>query len=367
MEPDITRKLDEAAGPPALPPDIGAILAIGRRRRRSARGAAALFSVLLATVIGVSGDHVRDIVRDDRSPAAGGLALGTEAGGIVFGASENGDRESALYVMNPAGGDPKQILDEPVGGEMSPAWSPNGELVAFAMNVTPGEDPGSVDTNMEIFVVRSDGTGLRRMTDHPGLDTNPAWSPDGTRIAFTRWPDAAASEGGDAVAIWSMNRNGSGLERLTHGPGLSDQASWSPDGEHIAFSRYVSARDAYAVFITEAEAKEVRRPQAITHSPYGVTSTSPSWSPDGTRIAFVRDENQNRGGDSNIYVIDSDGSNPHRITGESGYYNDPTWSPDGKSIAFIRGNRIWEMPPDSRDPRPLGGGYESLGGIDWAR
>ena len=301
-----------------------------------------------------------------RAPVAGGIAQPPESGGIVFAATATGDRENAVYVTDEDDGDRSQLLDEPVGGEMAPAWSPDGTLVAFAMNVAAGPDPDTVDTNMEIFVMRSDGTGMRRLTDHPGLDTNPAWSPDGSRIAFTRWPDGPASEGGNRVAIWALNADGSGLERLTHGPGLADQAEWSPDGERIAFSRYVTSKDAYAIFTIEARAEGVRRNLAVTDAPHGVSSTSPSWSPNGARIVFVRGRNQNRLADSELYLVDPNGDNLERVTAEGGSYHDPTWSPDARSIAFIRDSRIFVIRPLGREPRILAEGYTRISGIDWA-
>jgi Tol biopolymer transport system component len=366
MESDISQMLEKAAGPPASPADIGSIIASGRRRRRTHRATAVVLTAVLVTAIGGGAGRVREALRDYRTPVAGGFARPSEPGGIVFTAIAAGDRENAVYVADEDDGERSRLLDEPVGGEMAPAWSPDGLLVAFAMNVAPGTDPDTIDTNMEIFVMRSDGTGLRRLTDHPGLDTNPAWSPDGLRIAFTRWPEGPASEGGDRVAIWALNADGSGLERLTHGPGLADQAEWSPDGERIAFTRYVTSKDAYAIFTMEARAEGVRRLLAVTDAPYGVSSTSPSWSPDGSRIIFVRDENQNRLGDSELYLMEPNGDNLQRVTAEGGSYHDPTWSPDGRGIAFVREDRIFVIRPLGREPRVLTEGYTSIGGIDWA-
>jgi TolB protein len=366
MESDIRRMLDEAAGPPPPAADVGSIIARGRRRRQSTRMAAVLLSVALVALVGLGAGRVRELVRAETAPAVGGIARPPEGGGIVFAATDVGDRENALYVMDEDGGDRRALLDEPVGGEMAPAWAPDGTLVAFAMNVAPGEDPDAVDTNMEIFVVRSDGTGLRRLTNHPGPDTNPAWSPDGSWIAFTRWPDGAASEGGDRVGIWTMKADGSDLHRLTHGPGLADQAAWSPDGELIAFSRYVISKDAYAIFTMEAHAEDVRRSYAVTDAPYGVSSTSPSWSPDGSRIAFVRDADQNRLADSNLYLVDPDGRNLRRVGAQGGAYHDPTWSPDGHSIAFVGDGRIYVTRPDGRELRTRAEGYSRISGIDWA-
>jgi Tol biopolymer transport system component len=366
MESDIRRMLDEAAGPPATVTDVGSIIARGRRRRRSSRMAAVLLSVALVAFAGVGAGLVRDLFRTERAPAGGGISRPPDTGGLVLAASQAGDRESALYLMDGDGGDRNLLLDEPVGGEMAPAWSPDRTLLAFAMNVAPGDDPDTVDTNMEIFVVRSDGTSLQRLTYHPGLDTNPAWSPDGSRIAFTRWPEGPASEGGDRVAIWAMSSDGSDLERLTLGPGLADHAAWSPDGDHIAFSRYVISRDAYVIFTMEAHAEEVRRFHTVTEAPYGVSSTSPSWSPDGRRIAFVRDSDQNRLGDRDLYLVDSTGGNLERVTAEGGSYYDPTWSPDGASIAFIRGTQVSVISLDGRDLQTLASGFTRMSGIDWA-
>jgi TolB protein len=357
--------LDDAAGPPATRADIGSIIAEGRRRRRLHRAAGVVLALVLVPVGGLGALRVGEVLRENRARVTGAIGRPPDTGGIVVAATEAGDSESALYLVDPDGGDGSLLLDEPVGGEMSPAWSPDGRLVAFVMNVAPGSDPDTIDTNMEIFVVRSDGTGLRRLTEHPGLDTNPAWSPDGSRIAFTRWPDGPASEGGNRVAIWAMNSDGSHLERLTYGPGIADQATWSPDGEQIAFSRYVKSKDAYAIFTTEAHAGEVRRFHAVTDARYGVSSTSPSWSPDGARIAFVRDEDQNRLGDSALYLVDPQGGNLQRGTKQQGPYHDPTWSPHGPSIAFIRGDRIWVLRPNGTE-RTLAAGFTRISGIDWA-
>lgn len=364
MESDIRRMLEEAAGPAGPAPDIGSIITRGRRRRRSQRAIGVGLSVVLVTAVGVGVARVTEAVRDARAPVAGGIARPPEREGIVVAATEAGDREPALYVLDPEGGGHSLLLEGPAGGVMAPAWSADGTLVAFAMNVAPGDDPDTVDTNMEIFVVRSDGTGLRRLTDHPGLDTNPAWSPDGSRIAFTRWPDGAASEGGSRVAIWAVNADGSNLERLTLGPGLADHADWSPNGEEIAFSKYVKSKDAYAIFTMEARAEDVRRFHVVTNAPRGVSNTSPAWSPDGSRIAFIRDGDQNRSGDSELYVVDSGGAHLRRVTTGGGSYYDPTWAPDGRGLAFIDGNRIRVIGPNTPE-RTLGSGYSEISGIDW--
>jgi Tol biopolymer transport system component len=232
---------------------------------------------------------------------------------VVFGASVEGDEESALYLMDAEGGGRTKLIDEPVGGEMSPAWSP-----------------------------------------------------DGARIAFTRWPDAAASEGGDGVAIWAMNADGSDLERLTYGPGLADHAAWSPDGQHIAFSRYVTSKDAYAIFTMDPDVEEVRRIHAVTGALRREQLLSLVVAGRITHRLRQRRESEPARRQQPLRHR----SRWHRpATGQrrGGSYDDPTWSPDGRSIAFIGGNQIWVMRRDGRDLRTLGRGYDGINGIDWAR
>jgi TolB protein len=321
---------------------------------------------------GMALDWPRFLQASSEKRPAGGSTIG-EGTGIVFGAVGNVEREDgALFVIDPLGGAGRQILDEPVGGEMAPAWSPDRTMIAFSMNVTPGEDADTVDTNMEIFVVDADGTDLRRLTHHAGTDSNPSWSPDGTRIAFTRFPDGAVRESDSAVSIWSVTVDGSRLRELTGGPGLVDHPSWSPSGQEIAFHRYVAEDDAYDIFVMDMDGEDVRR---LPHTPAG-SNTQPAWSPDGSRIAFVNDVDQNRLGGSNLYVADI-ASTPdvQQVTADTGSLHDPAWSPDGSALALIRTTEgRGRLSPKERivvvrlgrgPMRSLGGTYEMVNGLDW--
>ena len=191
------------------------------------------------------------------------------------------------------------------------------------------------DGNREIYVMNNDGTQQVRLTNNPGTDDYPAWSPDGTKIAFLS---------GNSLKL--MNADGTNQTQLTTvaiAPncdifyGFSCGLSWSPDGAKIAFT------DDAGIFTIDMDGSNRIN---LTNSPE--TDTHPSWSPDGSRIAFARDT-----GSGSItfliYTMNADGTNPTRWNGSGSSGNlgdlDPSWSSDGNRIAAI----LNRFPVDSSD------------------
>ena len=171
-----------------------------------------------------------------------------------------------------------------------------------------------------VFVVNADGSNARTLTNRPlAFDAHPAWSPDGTRIAFESTVDGKR-------AIWLMQADGQGLRRLTEVTGAATETApaWSPRGDRIAFA---SDRDGNSeIYVVGADGAGARR---VTDHP--ANDSVPSWSPDGARIAFVTD----RDGTPGIWAMTADGSGPVRlVAGSADPGSKPAWTPDGRSIAF---------------------------------
>ena len=231
---------------------------------------------------------------------------------------------------------PTNLTSSP-GYKLSPSWSPDGRRIAFESQFLPSE--------LDIYVMNADGSGLVRLTNNPARDSFEGWSPDGLRIAFTS--DRDGNEDVYNPDIYIVNVDGSGLVRLTDGPGWDDQPSWSPDGQRIAF---VSDRDSNAdynsdIYIVNVDGSGLVR---LTDGP-GFDRRYPSWSPDGRRIAFTSD----RDGNEDIYTMNTDGSGLTRLTPFTvGFTDNPrvnyqlNWSPDGQRIAFTSKPAVYEYSSD---------------------
>jgi Tol biopolymer transport system component len=155
------------------------------------------------------------------------------------------------------------------------------------------------------------------LTNHPAQDYSPAWSPDGSKIAF-------ASDRDGAPELYVVNADGSGVTRITQNVGFVGRPAWSPDGGTIAFDCEVETgnRDLCAA---SAAGTGVTR---LTSDP--AADLGPAWSPDGTRIAFAT---ARFGVALEIAVMNADGGGVARVlAGTAG--GDPSWSPDGGRIAF---------------------------------
>jgi TolB protein len=179
-----------------------------------------------------------------------------------------------------------------------PAWSPDGSRLAFTSNR---------DGNSEIYVINRDGSGLRRLTNHPNIDVTPTWSPTGKQIAFT-------SDRTGSPQIWVMNDDGSEPHKITN-ESKCDRPTWSisPNNE-IAYASQTGA--GYDIRIYDV-ATGVSR--TITD---GIGSNeSPAFSPNGRHLAFT----STRAGKAQIFVIDRDGKNLQQIT-RLGMNRYPNWS-----------------------------------------
>jgi TolB protein len=181
-----------------------------------------------------------------------------------------------------------------------PAWSPDGEKIAYVTD--PIDDP-------QIHVMNADGSGRRWLVD----GNWPTWSPDGGRICYTDYP-----VGAEQLAV--IGADGEGNRRLTgrfFTTGPNSEAAWSPDGTKIAFVAGTNDED---IYVMNADGSKRAR---LTDDVPGNDHWPPTWSPDGTRIAFTSDGP--RGGE--IYATNSDGSGLTRLTDDPAYDAFPAWRP----------------------------------------
>jgi len=191
--------------------------------------------------------------------------------------------------------------------------------VAFAVTCT-AVSPIAFVGDDQIYVINSDGTGLRRLTS-TGRNWAPTWSPDGQRIAFVS--DRAAG-----FQLHVMNADGSNVVRRPSSTSPSYYPTWSPDGLRIAF---VGIQNGDAeIYVTSAAADETV-PVRLTNHPGA--DIDPAWSPDGSTIAFASD----RDGPLDVYTMSPDGTIVRRLTSGIPSVSSahlPAWSPDGRRIAF---------------------------------
>ena len=297
---------------------------------------------------------------------------------IAFNSDRDGDFE--VFVMDADGTDVEQITDN-THADYGQVWSPDGTRIAFNSDRTG---------NFEIYVMDSGGTNVRRLTRDSAANVGPVWSPDGTQLAYTsdgrifvmdtdgsdgrrlnndiasaalgpqawssnmsrgsdlfddvpsgHWADEAIGWAVDRGVIAGVDESSFDLDGTVSRAEIvgflhrafsrsSDKEfqwrfmnSWSPDGTQIAYEEFVG--DDTEIFVLNSDGTNRRQ---LTNNT--ATDWRGRWSPDGRRIVFQSD----RDGDEEVYVMNSDGTNQTRLTDNNVWDGAGSWSPDGTRIVF---------------------------------
>jgi TolB protein len=241
--------------------------------------------------------------------------------------SSNRDGNLEIYIVKADGSGLRRVTDDPAM-DGAPEWSPDGKSLAFHSNR---------DGNLEVYTIDVDGSNVRRWSDDPGLDLSPTWSRDGTSLFYP-----SDRKGGQlravVLATGADSIYATGLEH--HNP-----IAFSPDGSQVAGVVQDGENWEIAIMNPEVESRRILAAHPSRDS-------SPAWSPTGGRIVF-----SSRRGDADwdIYVVDLDGENLTRLTTHEGRDFTPEWLPDGSAILFASnrdgGFHLYTIKPDGSDLR----------------
>lgn len=217
-----------------------------------------------------------------------------------------------LFRMGIDGKNIKQLTHDDADHE-DPAWSPDGQRIAFVL---------MHDGLEQIYLMNADGSAIEPLTPSNRKTIHPNWSPDASSLAYCTDDDLQPPKKNDSE-IYSINLSSRKITQLVAG-GVNTYPAWSPDGKQLAFRRMLGENNS-EVFIANSDGTNARN---LTNHP--AFDGWPAWSPDGTKLAFA----SNRDHNYEVYIMNPDGSGVQKIAKTEGRATAPQWSKDGKSIYF---------------------------------
>lgn len=240
---------------------------------------------------------------------------------LAFVSTRDGDY--AIFEMNADGGAQQRLTPREVDAsspsklffQIEPAWSPDASRIAFSSRRS-----GTFD----IYVMRADGTNTQQLTSGKESDSHPSWSPDGGRLVFERAGD-----------IYLVNIDGSGARRISDPLVEEKEPAWSPDGVWIAYTRRTPGTAARELWLMRSDGTGRR---ALT-SQSGI-ATTPAWSPESSRIVFASNANDDIYA---LFTIGVDGNDVRNVVPTTSDNFEPSWSPDGSKIAYFEDGAIFTV------------------------
>jgi Tol biopolymer transport system component len=269
--------------------------------------------------------------------------------GRIAYASNGGGKDSEIYTINPDGSGKTQLTNNDTD-DIDPAYSPDGQKIAW---VRGGWERGGGIWDEDIWVMNADGTSKRRITSGSARDSAPSFSPDGRTVAFERRVPE------DGTEIFLKTLDGARSEKITEGPDLKEKPVFSPDGTRMAFlhTEGVPPTEGSPGYIHGPTDIFTMRPDGtgkrrITNVASGKHVIHPDWSPDGSRLVYnVYSDFTDKVG---ICTIGANGKGGERVVPpeeHAGLHSaDPVFSSNGRRIAFGYYREasfdIWTIKPD---------------------
>jgi TolB protein len=240
---------------------------------------------------------------------------------LLFVSTKEGDY--AIYGANANGGHAYRLTDhkadpstpEGLFWQNEPAWSHDGTKIAFTSNR---------DGRTHIFVMDADGTGARPVTRTQHSDEHPSWSPDGRWIVFAR-------EG----ALYRVRESGGAARRVGSGFGAAADPAYSPDGKLIAYDYRRPGYSIKEIYVMNSDGSRNHRITDLKD-----VSTYPAWAQDGKTLAF---QSSVLNGTNDIYTVPAAGGKPKRVTTSTIDAIQPDWTPDGSGITFSRDGALFTV------------------------
>ena len=264
---------------------------------------------------------------------AAGVLASAAAAGWVFHRQTERNNASGVERVSP--------LSRLGGKEYEPALSPDSKNVAFVWEESAAQPP-------RIWLKPVGDSSPRLLTLNPGRYDSPAWSPDGKVVACIRFGDSATA---DVIAIDIQSRRERVIAHLFPSRnGLPYRhLSWSPDGQTLAIDDAATSEDPFAIFLVSLSTG--RKTRLTTPDNLIVGDLDPRFSPDGKWVAFVRAYHRAR---QELFLAPVSGGNARQLTADSAQISDYDWLPDGQRIVFASNRdvefRLWEMRVHASQP-----------------
>jgi polyisoprenoid-binding protein YceI len=274
--------------------------------------------------------------RPQGEPCRGGGRLPEGGGRLLFTAITDGDTEH-LFTIGADGRGLRRVGDDDAA-ELDPAWSPDGRRIAYSR-----AEPYQFSQPPSVHLMRPDGSGRKELVGGQ-FSGQPDWSPDGRRIALT------VTGAMETTEISIVAPDGSPIRLLGDTPTSDSEPRWSPDGRRLAVSAFGGPGNDDVALIDPATGRFRR----LTTGPG--YEHSPAWSPDGRRIAYVND--------GAIHIMRSDGSASRPVT-RGTKDAAPAWSPDGRRLTFVRDGNLFITRPDGTGAACVRVGMLLTSGARW--